>query len=227
MELAEEHRPDLVILDVKMPVLDGISAAERIAGERIAPVLMLTAFSQRELVERARDAGAMAYLVKPFTKSDLVPGDRDGRLPVTGDAGAGDGGRGPAASGWRRASWWSGRRRVLQTRVRADGAGGVPLDPEDVDGPADVDAAGGRGGDRGGRRGAEAPPARVGYWRLHDGSTTAPAGTLAALPATCKARAPWSAGLTREPRRRCLSPRRGTPCGRLVVAGGPGRCRRV
>jgi AmiR/NasT family two-component response regulator len=73
VKLAQELRPDLVILDVKMPVLDGISAAERIAGEKLAPVLMLTAFSQRELVERARDAGAMAYLVKPFTKSDLVP----------------------------------------------------------------------------------------------------------------------------------------------------------
>jgi AmiR/NasT family two-component response regulator len=66
-------RPDLAILDVKMPVLDGISAAERIAAERLAPVLILTAFAQRELVERARDAGAMAYLVKPFTKADLVP----------------------------------------------------------------------------------------------------------------------------------------------------------
>ena len=73
IELAREHRPDLVILDVKMPVLDGISAAESIAEESIAPVLMLTAFSQRELVERARDAGAMAYLVKPFSKSDVVP----------------------------------------------------------------------------------------------------------------------------------------------------------
>ncbi len=73
VKLAEEHRPDLVILDVKMPVLDGISAAERIAAARIAPVVILTAFSQRELVERARDAGAMAYLVKPFTKADLVP----------------------------------------------------------------------------------------------------------------------------------------------------------
>ncbi|BBA96703.1 putative two-component system response regulator [Actinacidiphila reveromycinica] len=73
VKLAQELHPDLVILDVKMPVLDGISAAERIAGEKLAPVLMLTAFSQRELVERARDAGAMAYLVKPFTKSDLVP----------------------------------------------------------------------------------------------------------------------------------------------------------
>jgi response regulator NasT len=73
IELAEQLRPDLVILDVKMPVLDGISAAEAIAGKRIAPVVMLTAFSQRELVERAREAGAMSYLVKPFTQSDLVP----------------------------------------------------------------------------------------------------------------------------------------------------------
>jgi AmiR/NasT family two-component response regulator len=71
--LAEQHRPDLVVLDVKMPRLDGIAAAERIANQRIAPVVILTAFSQRELVERARDAGAMAYLVKPFTKNDLVP----------------------------------------------------------------------------------------------------------------------------------------------------------
>ncbi|MER6973609.1 response regulator [Nocardioides sp. NPDC000445] len=73
IELATEHRPDLVILDVKMPVLDGIAAAEAIARDRIAPVVMLTAFSQRDLVERARDAGAMAYLVKPFNISDLVP----------------------------------------------------------------------------------------------------------------------------------------------------------
>jgi two-component system, response regulator PdtaR len=73
IELAETLRPDLVILDVKMPVLDGIAAAEAIAGKRIAPVVMLTAFSQRELVERAREAGAMSYLVKPFTQSDLVP----------------------------------------------------------------------------------------------------------------------------------------------------------
>ncbi len=71
--LVEEHRPDLVVLDVKMPRLDGISAAERIAAARIAPVVMLTAFSQRELVERARAAGAMAYLVKPFGKADLLP----------------------------------------------------------------------------------------------------------------------------------------------------------
>jgi response regulator NasT len=73
VRLAEELRPDLVVLDVKMPKLDGIAAAERIASRRIAPVVILTAFSQRELVERARDAGAMAYLVKPFTQADLVP----------------------------------------------------------------------------------------------------------------------------------------------------------
>ena len=73
IRLAEELRPDLVVMDIKMPILDGISAAERIARARIAPVVLLTAFSQKELVERARDAGAMAYVVKPFTSADLVP----------------------------------------------------------------------------------------------------------------------------------------------------------
>ncbi|GAA3438511.1 ANTAR domain-containing response regulator [Kutzneria kofuensis] len=73
IKLAGELRPDLVILDVKMPKMDGIEAASVIAKERIAPVVILTAFSQRDLVERARDAGAMAYLVKPFAKRDLVP----------------------------------------------------------------------------------------------------------------------------------------------------------
>jgi response regulator NasT len=73
VKLATELKPDLVILDVKMPVLDGLSAAEQIHEAHIAPVLMLTAFSQRELVDRARDAGAMAYIVKPFNKADLVP----------------------------------------------------------------------------------------------------------------------------------------------------------
>ena len=71
--LAESLHPDLVVMDIKMPILDGISAAERIAKARIAPVVLLTAFSQRELVERARDAGAMAYVVKPFTAADLIP----------------------------------------------------------------------------------------------------------------------------------------------------------
>jgi response regulator NasT len=73
VRLTREHKPDLVILDVKMPIMDGIAAAEQIAGDRLAPVVILTAFSQRDLVERAQAAGAMAYLVKPFQKSDLVP----------------------------------------------------------------------------------------------------------------------------------------------------------
>jgi response regulator NasT len=73
VELATQLQPDLVVLDVKMPVLDGLSAAEQIGRAGIAPCLILTAFSQAELVERARDAGAMAYLVKPFTAADLMP----------------------------------------------------------------------------------------------------------------------------------------------------------
>jgi two-component system, response regulator PdtaR len=73
VELARTLEPDIVILDVKMPVLDGISAAEQITAAGTSAVVMLTAFSQRELVERAVDAGAMAYLVKPFAKSDLLP----------------------------------------------------------------------------------------------------------------------------------------------------------
>jgi AmiR/NasT family two-component response regulator len=73
VELVRDLRPDLVILDIKMPGLDGLSAARQIATDRLAAVLMVTAFSQRELVEQARDAGALAYLVKPFQKSDLIP----------------------------------------------------------------------------------------------------------------------------------------------------------
>src|SRR5918993_1160212 len=73
VQLATELRPDVVVMDVKMPVLDGISAAEQIGKAHVAPVVLLTAFSQTELVERARDAGAMAYVVKPFTPADLLP----------------------------------------------------------------------------------------------------------------------------------------------------------
>lgn len=71
--LAKEQRPDLVIMDVKMPRLDGISAAEQLSKDNIAPVVLLTAFSQKELVERASEAGALAYVVKPFTQNDLLP----------------------------------------------------------------------------------------------------------------------------------------------------------
>jgi len=73
VRLAEDLRPDVVVMDIKMPVLDGISAAERIVSARVAPVVLLTAFSQRELIERAGDVGAMAYVVKPFTAADIVP----------------------------------------------------------------------------------------------------------------------------------------------------------
>jgi response regulator NasT len=73
IDLVRDRVPDLVILDVKMPGLDGLSAARHIASERLAAVLILTAFSQRDLIERARDAGALAYLVKPFQKSELIP----------------------------------------------------------------------------------------------------------------------------------------------------------
>ena len=73
VELVRDLRPDVAILDIKMPGLDGLSAAREIAGERWAAVLILTAFSQRDLIERARDAGALAYLVKPFQKADLFP----------------------------------------------------------------------------------------------------------------------------------------------------------
>ena len=73
VDLTRSLRPDLVLMDVKMPVMDGITAAEIIGAEGLAPVVMLTAFSQRELVERARDAGVMAYVVKPFTLADLTP----------------------------------------------------------------------------------------------------------------------------------------------------------
>ncbi len=73
VELTREHQPDVVLMDVKMPKMDGISAAEIIAKERISPVVLLTAFSQKELVDRATEAGAMAYVVKPFTENDLIP----------------------------------------------------------------------------------------------------------------------------------------------------------
>ncbi|MDR1119180.1 MAG: response regulator [Bifidobacteriaceae bacterium] len=71
--LAEELKPDVVVMDIKMPQMDGLTAAERIGKDRIAPVVMLTAFSQKELVDRAKDAGAMAFVVKPFTQADLLP----------------------------------------------------------------------------------------------------------------------------------------------------------
>ncbi len=156
VELAREHRPDLVILDVKMPKLDGISAAEKIAEESIAPVLMLTAFSQRDLVERARDAGAMAYLVKPFSKSDVVPAIEMAVSRFT-ELQALEKEIADLTQRLETRKLVDRAKSVLQTRVRADGAGRVPVDSEDVDGSSDVDAAGRRGGysGRGGEEGCQ------------------------------------------------------------------------
>ena len=89
VKLVRELEPDLAILDIKMPGLDGLAAAREIAGERRAAVLILTAFSQRDLIEQARDAGALAYLVKPFERSELVPAVEVALGPVPGDQGAG------------------------------------------------------------------------------------------------------------------------------------------
>lgn len=73
IELVRQHKPDVAIFDIKMPGMDGLDAARVVSAEKICPVVMLTAFSQREVIEQARDAGALAYLVKPFQKTDLVP----------------------------------------------------------------------------------------------------------------------------------------------------------
>ena len=73
IELVRQHQPDVAIFDIKMPGMDGLDAARVVSSEKICPVVMLTAFSQREVIEQARDAGALAYLVKPFQKTDLVP----------------------------------------------------------------------------------------------------------------------------------------------------------
>jgi AmiR/NasT family two-component response regulator len=135
VSLTQDLKPDLVVMDVKMPKMDGISAAEQIAGGRIAPVVMLTAFSQRELVDRARQAGAMAYVVKPFSKADLVPAIEIARA--------------------RFAEIQAVEAEVSDLTERLDRAGGFPLDPEDGDGPAQVDARGRRGRHRARRRGQE------------------------------------------------------------------------
>ena len=151
VRLAEELKPDLVILDIKMPIMDGLAAAERIAGARIAPVIILTAFSQRDLVERARAAGAMAYLVKPFQKSDLVPAieialSRYSEIAaleaeVAGpDRPAGD----PQGGG-------AGQGRA-DDDVRDDRAAGVQVDPAHGDGPPDDHARGRRADPRRDRR---------------------------------------------------------------------------
>jgi AmiR/NasT family two-component response regulator len=139
VKLAEELRPDLVIMDVKMPGLDGISAAERITANQVAPVIILTAFSQRDLVQRASEAGAMAYLIKPFTKADLVPAIE---VAVSRFAEI-------AALNAEAASL----RDRLEVRKLLDRAKGVPVHSEDLDGSSADHARSGRGGLGGGGEG--------------------------------------------------------------------------
>ena len=199
VELAEQHRPDLVVLDVKMPKLDGIAAAQRIAEQRIAPVVILTAFSQRDLVDRARDAGAMAYLVKPFTKSDLVPAiemavSRFAELQLLEAEVADLTERLETRKAVDRA------KGVLQRQLEPQRAGRVPLDPEDRHGPAPVDAPGGRRRDHPrpgpstGRTGDRRPSRpQTGTWSAvgpagHEMATTAPPIVL---------RPPWDKGVWR------------------------------
>jgi response regulator NasT len=136
--LAMDLHPDLVICDVKMPKMDGIAAAAQIAEKRIAPVVILTAFSQRDLIERARDAGAMAYLVKPFQKRDLLPAIematsrfseiRGLELEVTD------------LRERLEARKLIERLRASHVEACDERAGGVPLDSAGGDGQSDLDA---------------------------------------------------------------------------------------
>ncbi len=139
VRLAEDLQPDLVILDIKMPIMDGLAAAERIAGGRIAPVVILTAFSQRDLVERARAAGAMAYLVKPFQKSDLVPAIEIALSRYSRDRGAGVRGRRADRPAGDPEVGGAGQGRA-DDEVLDDRAAGVQVDPADRDGSPDDDA---------------------------------------------------------------------------------------
>ena len=149
--LTTELRPDLVVMDVKMPKLDGISAAEQIASERIAPVVMLTAFSQRELVDRARQAGAMAYVVKPFGKADLIPAIEIARARFA-EIQAVEAEVSDLTERLESRKAVDRAKGLLQTRPRADRARGFSLDPEDGDGSAQVDARGRRRRHRARRR---------------------------------------------------------------------------
>ncbi len=145
VRLVEELRPDLVVLDVKMPKLDGITAASRIAEQRIAPVVILTAFSQRELIDRAREAGAMAYVVKPFGKEDLVPAIEIARARFAElqqlEAEVAD-----LSDRLETRKLVDRAKGCAAAAARRQRAGCLPLDPEDGHGPAAVDARGGPGG---------------------------------------------------------------------------------
>ena len=117
VSLADSLQPDLIIMDVKMPVMDGLTAAETIGEKRICPVIMLTAFSQKELVERARDAGVMAYIVKPFTVSDVTPAIEVATSRAVEPAGY-----------WRTAP--SGNLRSIMCQSLTGGTGSYPDPPK-------------------------------------------------------------------------------------------------
>ena len=145
VDLAESLKPDLVIMDVKMPRRDGIDAASEIASKRIAPIVILTAFSQRDLVERARDAGAMAYLVKPFNITDLIPAievavSRFSEIAALENEVATLSDRLETRKLVERA------KGLLQIQAGDDRARGVQVDPARRDGSPDHDEAGRRGG---------------------------------------------------------------------------------
>ena len=142
VDRAKELSPDLVILDIQMPVLDGLSAAEQIASSRIAPVIVLTAFSQRELVERARDAGAMAYLVKPFSKNDLVPAIEVARARFA-EMTALDGEVRTLEERLETRKVVEKAKGRLMERAGHHRGRGVPVDPADGDEPAHVDEGAG------------------------------------------------------------------------------------
>ncbi len=147
VDLAESLKPDLVIMDVKMPRRDGIDAASEIASKRIAPIVILTAFSQRDLVERARDAGAMAYLVKPFNITDLIPAIEVAVSRFSEISRAGERSRdtvGPVGDPQ------AGRARQGFAAGQAgdDRARGIQVDPARRDGSPDHDETRRRGGAR-------------------------------------------------------------------------------
>ena len=129
VDLVREHRPDLAILDIKMPGADGLTAARQISAERLAAVLILTAFSQRNLIDQARQAGALAYLVKPFQKSELLPGHRDGHRPLRGDAGPRRAGQEPRGAARGAQAGRTGQGHP-DGRVRPEGARRLHLDPD-------------------------------------------------------------------------------------------------
>ena len=242
-ESAVEHvttlRPDLAILDIKMPVLDGISAAERIAAERIAPVVILTAFSQRELVERARDAGAMAYLVKPFTKADLVPAI-EMAVSRFAEIRALDTEIGTLRERLEVRKLLDRAKGLLQSEHGLSRAGSLPLDPEDLDGPPPHHAQGGRSGDRGQhaafprKRRSRSPNPEAAVLKARTGESENPGGRWCRVrlprPTRCLLEPPGPAVTTLATRRLAmqserLRPGRGEFSCRLLPVHAGDRCR--